>query len=110
MASSANSGANTLALHTNSRRFGSDLVLTEIDVDGLAGQFLDSAYGSDQYANWPFDRRLQGFLQHRGLGRLADNGDVFSAICDSVMANLSCPRAHRGGGTVEVRARPTRRR
>jgi hypothetical protein len=38
---------------------------------GLVRQYLDSAYGSDQYANWPLDRRLAGFFVHHCLGHLA---------------------------------------
>ena len=90
-------------------RFGSDLVLIDTDVDGLARQFLDSAYGSDEYANWPLDRRLEGFLEHRDLGHLADNGDIFTIICDRVMTSISCQHLH-GGDSGKARAQPTPRR
>ena len=90
-------------------RFGSDLVLIDTDVDGLARQFLDSPYGSDEYANWPLDRRLEGFLQHRDLGHLADNGDIFTIICDRVMTSISCQHLH-GGDSGKARAQPTPRR
>ena len=103
------SHANVIALHPDPSGLGSDLVVADTDVDGLARQFLDSAYGSDQYANWPLDRRLQGFLKHRGLGHLADNGDLFTIICDCVMTNISCQRL-RGGGDGEARAWPTAHR
>jgi hypothetical protein len=94
---SVDSRVNVISLRTNPGRLGSDLVMTDADIDGLARRFLDSAYGSDEYANWPFDRRLEGFLQHCGLGHLADNGDLFTIICDHVMTNFSCHRLHGGG-------------
>ena len=84
-------------------------MVADTDVDGLARQFLDSAYGSDQYANWPLDRRLEGFLQHRGLSHLADNGDLFTIICDRVMTNISCQRLH-GVGNGAARAWPSAHR
>ncbi|OBA72398.1 hypothetical protein A5641_08220 [Mycobacterium sp. 1554424.7] len=64
--------------------------LIDTDVDDLARQFLESPYGGDEYANWPLDRRLAGFLQHGGRGRFADDGDIFAAICDRVMTQISC--------------------
>jgi hypothetical protein len=101
--------ANVIALQQNPGRLSRDLVVAETDVDGLARQFLDSAYGSDQYANWPLDRRLEGFLLHRGLGHLADNGDLFTIICDRVMTNISRLRLD-AGGNGEARGWPAARR
>lgn len=76
----------------------SDLVLTDPDdVDRLVRRFLNSPYCSDDYAVWPFDRRLEGFLKHRGLGTLADNGDAFAIICERVMAYIGRQRP-RGSG------------
>lgn len=85
-------------------RCTSDLMLIDTDVGGLARQFLDSSYGSDEYANWPLDRRLEGFLQHRGLGHLADNGDMFTIICDRVMTSIRFQRLHDGNGEARTRA------
>lgn len=78
-------------------RFDSDPVLADTDVDRLVRRFLSSPYSSDDYAVWPFDRRLEGFLKHRGLGNLADNGDAFAIICQRVMAYISRQRP-RGSG------------
>jgi len=78
-------------------RSDSDPVLTDPEVDGLVRRFLNSPYSSDDYAVWSFDRRLEGFLKHRGLGNLADNGDAFAIICEGVMASISRQRRHGSG-------------
>jgi hypothetical protein len=44
---------------------------TDCEFDGLAWQFTDSVYAEDAYADWPLDRRLEGFLRHRGLAGIA---------------------------------------
>jgi hypothetical protein len=67
------------------QRSDGDPVLAGTDVDHLVTRFLNSPYCSDDYAVWPFDRRLEGFLRHRGLGHLADNGDAFAVIYERVM-------------------------
>ncbi len=97
LALSVDSHASLFAPSPNRVRLGSDLMVADTDVDGLVRQFLHSAYGGDHYANWPLDRRLEGFLEHRGLGHLADNGDLFTIICDRVMTKISGRRLHGGG-------------
>lgn len=62
------------------------VVLTDSDVDALAWQFTNSAYAGDTYAAWPLDRRLEGFLRHRGLLSIAEDGDAFGYVLDRVMA------------------------
>jgi hypothetical protein len=64
-------------------------MLTDNDVDTLVSEFLKSDYVSDEYLNWQLDRRIEGFLQHRHLGHLADNGDTFNIILDRVMSYIS---------------------
>jgi hypothetical protein len=73
------------------------VVLTDTEVDRLVRRFLDSPYSSDDYAVWPFDRRLEGFLKSRGLANLADNGDAFAVICERVMTYISRQRSHGSG-------------
>lgn len=68
---------------------GDRLVLTDSDVDALAWQFTSSAYAGDTYAAWPLDRRLEGFLRHRGLFSIAEDGDAFGFVLDHVMACIS---------------------
>jgi hypothetical protein len=62
---------------------------TDTDVDTLVWEFLGSDYVSDEYLNWQLDRRIEGFLHHRGLGHLADDGDRFNIILDRVMSHVS---------------------
>jgi hypothetical protein len=64
-------------------------VLTDTDLDTLVWEFLKSDYVSDEYLNWQLDRRIEGFLQHRRLGHLADDGDTFNIILDRVMRHVS---------------------
>ncbi|HEY2502985.1 MAG TPA: hypothetical protein VGI68_16615 [Mycobacterium sp.] len=68
---------------------GDPPLLTDTDVDALAWQFMNSAYADDTYAGWPMDRRLEGFLRHRGLSRVAEDGDACGLVLDRVMAYIS---------------------
>lgn len=64
-------------------------MLTDGDVDTLAWQFLRSVYADDTYADWPLDRRLDGFLRREGLDRLVEDGDTYDLILDRVMAYIA---------------------
>lgn len=68
---------------------GDRLLLTDSEVDALAWQFTNSAYADDTYADWPLDRRLEGFLRHRGLFSIAEDGDAFDFVLDRVMTCIS---------------------
>jgi hypothetical protein len=83
---------------------GDRVELTDRDVDELVWQFLNSAYVGDEYACWPLDRRLDGFLRRRGLGRLADDGDSFNIVLHRVMFGISVLARH-GGESVAVAER-----
>jgi hypothetical protein len=63
-------------------------LLTDSDVDALAWHFMNSAYADDTYAGWPLDRRLDGFLRHRGLSRVAEDGDAYRLVLNRVMAYI----------------------
>ena len=63
--------------------------LTDCDVDALAWQFLHSPYADQTYADWPLDRRLDGFLRREGLARLVEDGDTYDLILDRVMAYIA---------------------
>jgi hypothetical protein len=68
---------------------GGPPLLTDFDVDALAWQFLNSAYADDTYADWPLDRRIEGFLRRRRLVRLAEDGDAYDLILNRVMAYIA---------------------
>jgi hypothetical protein len=55
---------------------GPPLLLSDSDVDALAGEFLRSRYLGPIYADWSPDRRLDTFLRRSGLPRIADDGDL----------------------------------
>lgn len=63
-------------------------LLTESDVDALASDFLQSHYIGSIYADWSPDRRLDTFLRRRGLGRVADDGDLSNAVLERIMAGV----------------------
>jgi hypothetical protein len=68
--------------------------LTDSDVDALAWQFLNSAYADGTYADWPLDRRLDGFLRRQGLVGLAEDGDACEVVVNRVMAYIAArPRS-----------------
>ena len=67
---------------------GDPPLLTDSDVDALAWQFMYSAYADDTYADWSLDRRLDGFLRHRGLSRIAEDGDAYSLVLNRVMTYI----------------------
>jgi len=62
--------------------------VTDSDVHALAGEFMNSGYRGHEYANWPIERRLDGFLRRRGLSRHADDGDVCNVIIDRIMGGF----------------------
>ncbi len=76
--------------------------VTDTDVHALTWEFVNSGYCGDEYANWPIDCRLDGFLRRRGLSRHADNGDTCNVIIDLVMTHISV--ASRGGSPSSVNA------
>lgn len=67
---------------------GDPPLLTDSDVDALAWQFLNSAYADKTYADWPLDRRLDGFLHRRGLFRIAEDGDAYGLVLERVMRDI----------------------
>ena len=51
-------------------------------------RFLHSPYADDTYVDWRLDQRLDGFLRHRGLVRLVEDGDAYDLILNRVMAYI----------------------
>lgn len=76
--------------------YGDPVMLLDSDVDLLAWQFLDSQYVDNAYADWPIDRRIEGFLRHRGMARIADHGDTVGILVSRVMSymNIFGPGKH----------------
>jgi hypothetical protein len=72
---------------------GDTPLVTDSDVHALTWEFVNSGYRGDQYANWPIERRLDGFLRRRGLSRHADNGDICNIILDHIMRSMSITAA-----------------
>ena len=67
---------------------GDSALFSNSDLDVLASQFLDSAYADKTYADWPLDRRLDGFLVRRGLVDIAEDGDACYLVLDRVMMHV----------------------
>jgi hypothetical protein len=68
---------------------GHRTTVTDSEVYALTWAFVNSGYRGDEYANWPIERRLEGFLRRRGLSRHADNGDICNIILDRIMTHIS---------------------
>ncbi len=74
--------------------------LTDSDVDALAWQFVNSDFAEQRYADWPLDQRIDGFLRHRGLARIAEDGDVYSVVLNRVMAYISAMSGQAHGHAI----------
>lgn len=69
-------------------RYKDSLFLTDSDVDSLARQFMNSVYADGTYADWPLDRRVDGFLHRQGLQRIVEDGDTYNLILNRVMGYI----------------------
>lgn len=59
-----------------------------VQLDDVAWQFLRSEFARESYADWPIDRRLDGFLRRHGYRELRDDGSAYNALLDRVMVNI----------------------
>lgn len=57
-------------------------LMTDRDIDALACEFVHSNDHARTYAGWSIDRRIAAFLQHRGLIRAANDGDLCNILVD----------------------------
>ena len=64
---------------------GAALFLTDSDIDALALDFLHSEQAGQPYAGASLDRRLEVYLRHCGLARVADDGDLYSILTNRVL-------------------------
>ena len=62
--------------------------LTRQELDAIAWRFLGSEFAGPMYADWPIDRRLDAYLQHHGPTDMVNDGSVFKALLERVMANV----------------------
>src|ERR1700694_3825915 len=77
--------------------------LTEQDLDAIAWKFLGSEFTGELYANWPIDRRVNAYLMHHRLMRVAHDGAACDAFMHRLMPNIG--RALRHG--VLTRGKPS---
>ncbi|MGB9225394.1 hypothetical protein [Mycobacterium sp.] len=86
-----------------SSQVGDPPFLADTDVDAHAWRFLNSAYADDTYADWPLDRRLDGFLRHSGLVHVAEDGDAYGLVLDRVMVYISAASHPASAGSLAGR-------
>lgn len=78
--------------------------LTGEQIEAIAWGFLRSEFTDQNYGIWPLDRRIDAYLQSRGLQAIINDGSTFDLLTERVMANmgralragfLRSPKAHR---------------
>ena len=62
--------------------------LTKHELDGIAWKFLGSEFAGRIYADGPVDGRLDAYLQHHGLGHAVNDGSLYNALLERVMAKV----------------------
>ena len=90
--------------------------LTHHELDKIAWNFLGSKFTGQTYAQWPIDQRMDAYLLHQGLINVMNDGIVYNALLESVMANIgpalrkghlgSTPRNHRDRHSQNTRRLP----
>ncbi len=86
---------------TPTDRIGSD----RDELDAIAWEFLGSEFTGPIYADWPLDRRIESYLHHAGLADVANDGSIYGALIERIMANLGTAR--RNGLLASPKARNT---
>ena len=62
------------------------------EIDTIAWQFLCSPYTGPDYWDWPLDRRIDAYLRHLSRSDILNDGAAYSALIESVMANIARAR------------------
>jgi hypothetical protein len=62
--------------------------LTGDELDRIAWRFLGSKFTGSIYADWPIDRRVDAYLLHQGLTNVMNDGSLYDALMEKVMANI----------------------
>jgi len=62
--------------------------LSKQELDTIAWGFLRSEFTGQIYSDWPLDRRIDAYLEHRGLTDFAYDGSAYDELLDCVMTNI----------------------
>ena len=62
--------------------------MTRHELERIAWEFLRSRFTGPTYVNWPIDRRMDAYLLHNGLINVMNDGTIFNALLERVMANI----------------------
>ena len=73
----------------------SHVEITQQELDAIAWRFFGSEFSGPIYADWPMDRRVDGYLRHHGPIEVVNHCSTYDALLERVMANIA--RARRSG-------------
>jgi hypothetical protein len=66
----------------------SHIAATERELDAIAWKFLGSEFTGRIYSNWSIEQRVDAYLAHQGLMDIVNDGAVYGALLERVMANI----------------------
>ncbi len=64
----------------------------KFELNERALAFLRSEFAGESYAGRHIERRLEVYLRHQGLDRVADDGETFEDLLQRVMENFAFAR------------------